>query len=884
MSPTHRSTPDQSLPDRRARVADVPAALLAAVDRDDRRAFVAGSGPPEPTGIDFVEVVPMALTMAVLGRVRPPRWRTLLVHLLRGPVPPEWDATRVEVVGGVRADPALNPVGIAWSVPALAITGPPGGPVPPLPPGVTPADRILVQAVVAEQQRDRVLVARTTTWGDLSGYVFRVLAADRESLPDDLDPPLAQDRFSFAVECDAPLDCQRPSPAASAAGPQPVLDYLARDWPALRRRLLDRFAALVPGWTDANAADIGVTLLELFAHLGDELAYRQDAASVEAYLTTARLRTSVRRHARLLGYPVGDGCSARTWLALHTEAATTLDAGSAVSDGGAAPTPPGQRRTPVEAVDAGATVFETTRTIDLLPARNLVPLHTWADRGHALPAGTTAAFLAVPEGDDLQLRAGDVLLLVELPPGGASRWTDAANGDPGHRHAVRLAREPVIVPDAWAPGTTVLEIRWVTEDALASPLVVSEPGPDGRPIARAVALANVVLADAGATVLDEPLPQVDDGGSFDRAPRAPFRPRLSRPGVAFVDAVDPLAGPTAGGSSARRTLATTPADARAAVALDDGRRTWTVRRDLIASSGLDPHVVVEADGGGVAWLRFGDGVNGRRPAVGTLFSASYRLGSGASGNVAPGVLTEPLLRADGSIAFAAGVQAWNPLSAQGGQDPEPVRTVQQLAPQWFRRQERAVTTDDHRIVAEGVDGVQRAVARRRWTGSWHAVEVLVDVVEARAGDPGVPDAVLAGLESRRMAATDVEVRRPLWVPVHVRLDGCVLPGHLASRVAGQVRDLLSAGVLPDGQRGLFHPDNLSFGQPLRLSDVVGTAMTVPGIAWLEVTTLDRLGGTDSAANIAAGQLVVGPRAVIRCDSDPNLPEFGRVDVVLGGGS
>src|SRR5699024_10509978 len=116
----------------------------------------------------------------------------------------------------------------------------------------------------------------------------------------------------------------------SPGGPQPVLDYLARDYPALRDRLLDRMSAVVPGWQDTAGADIGVTLLELMAHLGDLYAYRQDAAAVEAYLTTARLRTSVRRHARLLGYPMGDGCAARTWLALTVTDPAELSAGSAV--------------------------------------------------------------------------------------------------------------------------------------------------------------------------------------------------------------------------------------------------------------------------------------------------------------------------------------------------------------------------------------------------------------------------------------------------------------------------------------------------------------------------------------------------------------------------
>lgn len=48
----------------------------------------------------------------------------------------------------------------------------------------------------------------------------------------------------------------------------------------------------MPDWTDRNPADLGVTLAELFAYLGDRLAYWQDAA---AYLRTAGRRTSVRR-------------------------------------------------------------------------------------------------------------------------------------------------------------------------------------------------------------------------------------------------------------------------------------------------------------------------------------------------------------------------------------------------------------------------------------------------------------------------------------------------------------------------------------------------------------------------------------------------------------
>ena len=78
--------------------------------------------------------------------------------------------------------------------------------------------------------------------------------------------------------------------------------------------MLDRLKHLVPGWEGRHAADLGVMLAELFAHVGDQLSYQQDAVATEAYLGTARRRVSVRRHARLVDYRLHDGCNARAWV------------------------------------------------------------------------------------------------------------------------------------------------------------------------------------------------------------------------------------------------------------------------------------------------------------------------------------------------------------------------------------------------------------------------------------------------------------------------------------------------------------------------------------------------------------------------------------------
>ena len=83
--------------------------------------------------------------------------------------------------------------------------------------------------------------------------------------------------------------------------------------------MLDRLAVLVPGWTETHAADLGIAMVETLAYAADHLSYQQDAVSTEAYLGTARSRISLRRHARLVDYTVGEGCNARTLRRASTQ-------------------------------------------------------------------------------------------------------------------------------------------------------------------------------------------------------------------------------------------------------------------------------------------------------------------------------------------------------------------------------------------------------------------------------------------------------------------------------------------------------------------------------------------------------------------------------------
>lgn len=59
---------------------------------------------------------------------------------------------------------------------------------------------------------------------------------------------------------------------------------------------------LTDKWTDFNESDPGVALIELLSAIGDELAFAQDMAALEAFLSTARQRRSVVNLVKLIGY------------------------------------------------------------------------------------------------------------------------------------------------------------------------------------------------------------------------------------------------------------------------------------------------------------------------------------------------------------------------------------------------------------------------------------------------------------------------------------------------------------------------------------------------------------------------------------------------------
>jgi len=310
---------------------------------------------------------------------------------------------------------------------------------------------------------------------------------------------------------------------------------------------------------------------------------------------------------------------------------------------------------------------------------------------------------------------------------------------------------------------------------------------------------------------------------------------------------------------------------------------WTPRHDLLDSGPDDRHFVVEIDDERQAHLRFGNGDCGRAPDAGESFRAEYRVGNGSVGNVGAETLTRIVFR----LGFPNGVDLWprNPLPSVGGRAPEQVAEARLRAPHVLRtRIERAVTAADYAaiVMRDFASRVQRAAAALCWNGIVPQVVVAVDALGRAEADHALLCEIEHHLWRYRRMGHDVQVAAAQAVPLDLGLFVCVRDGYLRGHVKAALLDTFGNRLLPGGNLGFFHPDKLSFGQGIHLSQVVAAAQAVAGVESVRVTRLERLYQGPNG-EIEAGVLPLGPLEIARLDNDPGFPERGKLSLQLEGG-
>lgn len=769
-----------------------------------------------------------------------------------------------------------------------------------------------------DPELDNCIVVTVDNPGDFSTYTLCLV-----DLPEDapFDPRYRCLDFSFKAACPTDLDCKTSPGCPPEERAEPEISYLAKDYASFRRLILDRLAVVMPEWTERHVPDVGITLVELLAYVGDHLSYYQDAVATEAYLGTARQRISVRRHARLVDYLVHEGCNARAWLYLETSADTPLPAAQLTFLTGFDRAPEVEdrlltwddlREIPASRYEAFEPLLDNPDAeVELHVAHNEIRFYTWGDAECCLPRGATSATLIdgrpSPPNDEgdagdgpsrrptpervLHLGVDDVLIFEEAT---GPKTGDSNDADPARRHAVRLTGVEPVVDELY--GQPLVEIEWAEEDAMPFPLCLSTIGPPPECALLddvSVARGNVLLVDHGRRRGPEVLGYVPleaeevrctgEGRASEVVLRpGRFRPHLAAGPLTFSQPLQP-------GAPAAETIRHEPRNALPWIHLasyhdrENGtshRHPWTARHDLLASTAEDYHHVVEIDDAGRAHLRFGDGELGNLPEAGHAFEARYRVGNGPAGNVGADAIT---LAVTGEPFSGVTLKPRNPLPAHGGAAPEPVAEVTLFAPHAFRQElARAITADDYARLAQRHPEVQRAAAELRWNGSWYEVRVAIDPFGQAEADAALLEEIDRHLYRFRRIGHDVAVRPAHHVALDLVLEVCVASGFLRGHVKVALLERFGTRRLPDGSLGFFHPDALTFGEGISLSRLVAAVQAVPGVESLAVTKLERLFEGPNG-ELEQGVLRIGPLEVARLDNDPSFPENGRIRFDLRGG-
>ena len=240
------------------------------------------------------------------------------------------------------------------------------------------------------------------------------------------------------------------------------------------------------------------------------------------------------------------------------------------------------------------------------------------------------------------------------------------------------------------------------------------------------------------------------------------------------------------------------------------------------------------------------------PKGSTLRMSRYRSGGGQQGNVLAGTLNT----LKSAVPYVA--QVTNHIPARNGADAETLEQLTLKVPQLLRTRDRAVTAEDFEILT--IQGGQGAVARAHCLPSNSqkpgTVELLVvpniDTQEIERAKGIHPDLfklneqlqtrIFSYLDERKLLGVKVECVEPNYVGVTVQTE-VALEAQYQNPVAQeeilfQLQVALYRFLNP--VTGGIDGTGWRFGQPLYPSDIVAQCQTIPGIRYLGAIQLFEL--------------------------------------------
>ncbi|WP_018680469.1 putative baseplate assembly protein [Actinokineospora enzanensis] len=605
-----------------------------------------------------------------------------------------------------------------------------------------------------------------------------------------------------------------------------------------------------PDWSDHNVSDPGVTLIETFAFMVDQLLYRVNRMPERAYL----------RFLELIGvslFPPAAATAPATFrLSAPQENPVLVQAGSQVVT----------RRTEA----AEPVVFTLERTLEIRPC-------AWS----RLATAGAGDLPAVDRTDDVIDGRGPHCFATPPRPGDTV-YIGLSDAVPGGLVLLRMEcevegvgidpRDPPLVWEAWTGRDwSGCEVALDTTGGFNTPGDVELH----LPAEHAVSVVGTHRAGWLRCRATEPAP----GQPFYQASpilRAITAATVGATGTAVHAEVvrDEVVGVSEGVPGQRFPLAHCPVVAGDRLAVEvgvaGGWEEWTEVGSFAASGPADRHFTVDRVAGEIVFgpaIRQPDGdfrYHGAVPAKAAAVRVPrYRTGGGRGGNIARGMLA--VLR--DPVPFISAVTNHRP--ATGGVDGETVADAVRRGPLTLRTLDRAVTAQDYEELTRGASPRVARVRCAETPESANGVRVLVvpDVPgrgELRFADlklaPDLRADIERNLASRRCLGARVAVEPPVYqgvtVVAQLRARARVVPEALAERATDALHNYLnpvSGG--PDGH-------GWPFGRPVQEGEMFAVLQRIPGVEMVDDVLLFAADPVTGARGDAVTRLDIPPDALV----------------------
>ena len=254
--------------------------------------------------------------------------------------------------------------------------------------------------------------------------------------------------------------------------------------------------------------------------------------------------------------------------------------------------------------------------------------------------------------------------------------------------------------------------------------------------------------------------------------------------------------------------------------------------------------VTRADGE----VLFGDGLHGARPPKGAPIVARYDVGGGRQGLVGTGSISK-------ATFLPAGATVTNPLPTWGGGEAPSQAEAERLIASFVRHRDRMVAPADFLDVVRSAPGLD--LGRVEVLPLVHPdlpgqqLPGVVTLLLLPLHDPLTPDApspdqpflraVCQHVEDRRLLTTELHLRGPVYEPVWVSAGIDVLPGRATGPVCEDVKSAVRAFLSPltGGHLGTGWP----LVTPVSRLELVAVVARVDGVAKVFDVLVAGSGGT-----------------------------------------